>query len=78
MNAKREEVRNHQDVLDTPRHQRFHGAFQAGLTQLQESRFHGFEPPGGSQLAGDGSHCLIRRFQTRSVGENDDSSGQVP
>ena len=31
VNAEGEEIGNHQDVVDTPRHQRFHGAFQAGF-----------------------------------------------
>ena len=78
MDAKRKEIGNHQDVVDTPRHQRFHGAFQAGLPQLQKCRFHGFEPPGGGELAGDGSYGLISRVEARAVGENDDSGGQVP
>ena len=56
MDAKGEEIRNHQDVVNTPRRQGFHGAFQAGLAQLQKCRFHGFEPPGGGELAGYGAH----------------------
>ena len=78
MHAKGKEIRNHQDVVNTARHECFDGAFEVGLAQLQKRSFHGFEPAGGGQLAGGGTHRLISRFQARAVSENDDSGGQVP
>jgi len=78
MDAKSKEIGNHQNVMNTPCRQRFHGAFQAGFTQFQKCRFYDFEPPGADELSSDGAHRFISRFQAGAVGENDDSGGQVP
>ena len=77
VNAKGKEIRNHEDVVDTPCHQCFDGSAQIGLAQLQKCSFHGFEPPGSGQLTSDGPHRLISRLEARAVGEKDDS-GQAP
>ena len=77
MNADGEEVGDHQDVVDTMSDQRFDRAWQAGFAQFQKRGLDGFEPYGGGQLAGDGMHGLVGRLEARSVGEDDDSSGQV-
>ncbi len=78
MDAKGEEIRNHQDVVHTPRYQSLNGAFQTWFAQLQERSFYDFQRPGGGELPGNGAHGLIRRLQPGTVGEDDDSGGQVP
>ena len=77
MNAQGEEVGDHQDVVDTLSDQRFDRALQARRAQFQKGGLDGFEPSGGGQLVGDGAYGLVGRFEARSVGEYDDSSGQV-
>jgi hypothetical protein len=74
VNAKSEEIWDHDDPLDTARCQRRHSTPQVGLAQFEKSWLHVQKWTGVRQSRRETAYPVVSRFNTRPVGEDDDAA----
>src|ERR1019366_2052382 len=77
MEARGEEVRDDHDALHTASHQPIGSLFQTGSAEFQEGGFDDRIVARACQIGGGRAHGLVRRFDARAVGEDDDSGGHA-
>src|ERR1019366_3374587 len=77
MRAGGEEVGDDDDPVDAPDDQQIGSLFQAGTAEFQEGGFHNRTVASPCQLPGCRPDALVGRLDSRTVGEDDDSSGHA-
>ncbi len=76
MHPQCQKVRDHNDPANSTPHQTVHGLGKIRLAQFEKRRFDVGECAGARELGGKCAYSLIRRFDARTVGENDESGNQ--